>query len=106
MSFTLERGHRLLASEISIWLRLTASNAANLHFHHVAITRSSADLRIRDVRWHELLETWAGGVDEPGKDKSALDSADLSFAYHFVAACLTRIGLHCLVCVARLDLLR
>ena len=54
LSFTIVREHKLLASETSIWSRLTASNAVNRHIHHETKI-DSADLQIQDVGCHELL---------------------------------------------------
>ena len=51
-SFTIVRQHKLLASETSIWPRLTASNAVNYHILHEAKTCSSADLCTHDNNRH------------------------------------------------------
>ena len=49
------REHKLLGSEMSIWQRLTASNAVNYHLYDVNKTCPAADLQIRVVSCHELL---------------------------------------------------
>ena len=49
-----EREHRLLASEKSIWPRLTVSKAVNCHIHHEAKICPPAEIWFYDVEYHVL----------------------------------------------------